>query len=76
MSYCPDKVQTTFYNTSFSEIEIHILNLPGQIVQKESFKLHIQGKQDIRINLENLAHGFYYIKLSEGDNQSVIKFEH
>jgi hypothetical protein len=36
----------------------------------------MEGKQDLLINLENLAQGFYFIKLSVEEKQYELKFLH
>jgi hypothetical protein len=36
----------------------------------------MEGKQYLRIDLENLAHGFYFIKLSVEEKQHELEFLH
>jgi hypothetical protein len=65
-------LNVTMNNSSFSEIKISVVDIQG----KEVFSLYdknVSANYNKQINLENLAKGLYYIKLSTGTDVKVEK---
>ncbi|WP_395057998.1 endonuclease [Flavobacterium sp.] len=64
----PSNDQTVNIETENDLDEIQLINVNGQIMQQVSNPIRNQNKY----TLENLPHGFYFLKLSS-DNKSIVK---
>lgn len=67
-----DLLKLAFYNTSNESVNYQITNVLGQKVSQGVLK--IETTKEGTVNIQNLAPGTYFIKVTETSNSSTIKF--
>ena len=68
------EARVQFGLTEATNIEVEIVNALGQVVQREHRGKFMSGQQELRLNLQGLQSGIYFLRLNGNNKQHTSRF--
>ena len=68
-------INLTFKLTNTNNVKLEVLSLTGQKVKETSLNSNlVVGKNEAKIDIDGLANGIYYLKITANNLSQTVKF--
>ena len=70
-----DNLVVEFNATQSTEVSMSIIDMMGRVISNEGTKTFLAGQNTTNVNVANLVHGTYFLRLLQNNAVETIKFE-